>query len=86
MTDRQLDIFNSTDGLGKVSGYLDEHNSAGMVKVVSVTEADDRAGDPVELQPGDARQLACALPIFADRVDGEDGDWRRASAKSHRHA
>lgn len=71
MTDQQQYLFDLSDGLDQAYAFVDVDNSAVMVKV----SADH--GDPFELEPSAARQLACALLILADRVEGDEHEWKR---------
>ena len=56
--------FDFSSGHDDVHAFIDDHQSAVMVKVV-----DREHGDPVELTPDEARALAAALLDLAARLD-----------------
>lgn len=60
------DVFNFSAGTDEVRCFIDPDFSAVMTKVIS-------AGvDPVELTADEARRLAQALLVLADRLDEAD--------------
>lgn len=61
MTDKN--IFDMSRGQDRIVAFIDEAYSAVMTRVVTAH------GDPVELDAGDAEQLATVLRTLADRLN-----------------